>query len=157
MNVLFQSPKSILEIKYITDILVEDRFLKFIGAVKLSKSNATIIYLGEEKVGVIINNNYVVGGIKHAEPLLYIAKPSMYSQMIVYRLLDQLFNLKGVKSIILKIFSDNKLMLNLVSNFNIPECGRIYDVSSDLKRDLIIFQLDVSLYKKMFKEGVSYI
>ncbi|MCR1901401.1 hypothetical protein [Ligilactobacillus apodemi] len=142
--------------EYVQKLLQEDVVKKYIGDISITEYTK-IIDVDSSYFGIVHFYFYQIIDAIYCEPLIYIKHRSIYSHEIIFKAINYIFGKKGVQSVIFKVFSDNRIMVNMMSILNILNVGKIEDVSEDYDRDLYIYKLDRSNYEKMVEDYSNYV
>lgn len=157
MKITFKQPSSIEDYKYVKLASIDSRFIKYIGKPDLDDLSVRIICLDGVYNGIVVPNVYKTVGRKHAEPLLFIDKRSIYSQKIIFKIINLLFKFEKVDSIIFKVYGNNRLMLNMMNFIGIPCLGKLVDVRQKERVDLTVFEMNKACYTQLYEKSCSYV
>ncbi|MEK4153214.1 hypothetical protein [Carnobacterium sp. FSL E2-0243] len=146
-KVSFVIPKNENEYKFVEECFYNERFIKYIRIGWEAMKDVHLIKMENKNMGLIVFNIYESGSLKKAEPIIFLMNSTKYTQKIFINIFFDLFKVKKIDVLIIKVYSINFIMENLLKRFEFKYCGKIKNIQKDI--DVSYFYCDRVLHEYM--------
>lgn len=149
MHIEFRQPSDRIDIQYIESILKSDIFLRSIGEYD-SYDDFLVIFINNQRNG-LLKLDYIDNSVLFVYPTIIIEKPTLYSPLILGKVCNFIFKKMKAHFILIKVWSNNYRMINMLNNLEIKSCGSIFDVDVN-GLSIIYFQIFEKDYSRIINE-----